>query len=110
MTGTLMYLAPEVLAGQSPSASADVYALGVMLYQLTAGDFRKPLAPDGKRRFKIRCCVRILPMRPAAIPPKRINSAADLVERLLTMDQRRVRRDEFGSSKRGELRLRAQVG
>jgi DNA-binding winged helix-turn-helix (wHTH) protein len=45
LTGTLMYLAPEVLAGQSPSASADVYALGVMLYQWVIGDFRKPLAP-----------------------------------------------------------------
>ena len=45
MTGTLMYLAPEVLSGQSPSASADVYALGVLLYQLTIGDFRKPIAP-----------------------------------------------------------------
>jgi non-specific serine/threonine protein kinase len=45
LTGTLMYLAPEVLAGQSPNASADVYALGVMLYQLVVGDFRKPLAP-----------------------------------------------------------------
>src|ERR1700679_3984519 len=45
LTGTLMYLAPEVLAGQSPSAGADVYALGVMLYQMTIGDFRKPLAP-----------------------------------------------------------------
>ncbi len=44
LTGTLMYLAPEVLAGQSPSASADVYALGVMLYQLIVGDFRKPLS------------------------------------------------------------------
>src|SRR5580698_8994113 len=41
LTGTLMYLAPEVLAGQSPTASADVYALGVLLYQLTVGDFRK---------------------------------------------------------------------
>jgi eukaryotic-like serine/threonine-protein kinase len=45
LTGTLMYLAPEVLAGQSPSAGSDVYALGVMLYQLIIGDFRKPLAP-----------------------------------------------------------------
>src|SRR5580658_4236292 len=45
LTGTLMYLPPEVLAGQSPSASADVYALGVILYQLLIGDFRKPLAP-----------------------------------------------------------------
>ena len=45
LTGTLMYLPPEVLAGQTPTASADVYALGVMLYQLLAGDFRKPLSP-----------------------------------------------------------------
>ena len=45
LTGTLMYMAPEVLAGQSPTALADVYALGVMLYQLAAGDFRKPLSP-----------------------------------------------------------------
>ncbi len=55
LTGTLMYLAPEVLAGQSPSAGADVYALGVMLYQLALGDFRKPpayarRAPDQTRR------------------------------------------------------------
>src|ERR1700684_1437069 len=52
MTGTLMYLAPEVLAGQSPSASADVYALGVLLYQLTAGDFRKPLAPGWEAEIR----------------------------------------------------------
>src|SRR5579864_7130858 len=45
LRGTLMYVAPEVLAGQSPSASADVYALGVLLYQMVVGDFRKPLAP-----------------------------------------------------------------
>jgi non-specific serine/threonine protein kinase len=45
LTGTLMYLPPEVLAGQVPTASADVYALGVMLYQMVAGDFRKPLSP-----------------------------------------------------------------
>jgi serine/threonine protein kinase len=32
LTGTLMYLPPEVLCGESPTASADVYALGVMLH------------------------------------------------------------------------------
>src|SRR5437879_308937 len=45
LTGTLMYMAPEVIAGQSPTASADVYALGVMLYQLAVGDFSKALSP-----------------------------------------------------------------
>jgi DNA-binding winged helix-turn-helix (wHTH) protein len=54
LTGTLMYLPPEVLAGQSPTASADVYALGVILYQLIAGDFRKPLAPGGRATSPIR--------------------------------------------------------
>ena len=45
LTGTFMYIAPEVLAGQWPTAVSDVYALGVLLYQLVAADFRKPLAP-----------------------------------------------------------------
>ena len=45
LTGTLMYIAPEVLSGQRAKATADIYSLGVMLYQIGTGDFRKPLAP-----------------------------------------------------------------
>ena len=29
----------------APTASADVYALGVLLYQFAVCDFRKPLSP-----------------------------------------------------------------
>jgi eukaryotic-like serine/threonine-protein kinase len=43
--GTPLYLAPEVLAGQPFTVAADIYALGVMLYQVVVGDFRKTLAP-----------------------------------------------------------------
>src|SRR5262249_26622511 len=45
LAGTIMYLAPEVLAGGLPTRASDVFALGVLLYQLIVGDFRKPLAP-----------------------------------------------------------------
>jgi hypothetical protein len=37
--GTPLYSAPEVLAGGTLTASADVYALGVLLYRLVSGQF-----------------------------------------------------------------------
>ncbi len=104
LTGTLMYLAPEVLAGQSPSASADVYALGVMLYQLAIGDFRKPLAPGWEAEIEDPLLREDIADGACGDPAKRLNSAADLVERLLTLDQRRIKRDELEGAK-----LRAQI-
>lgn len=35
--GTISYLAPEIILGQDASAQSDLYALGVMLYELAAG-------------------------------------------------------------------------
>jgi hypothetical protein len=99
-----MYLAPEVLAGQSPSAGADVYALGVMLYQLMIGDFRKPLAPGWEAEIKDPLLREDIADAACGDPAKRLNSAADLVERLLTLEQRRIKRDELEAA-----RLRAQV-
>jgi eukaryotic-like serine/threonine-protein kinase len=100
LTGTLMYLAPEVLAGQSPSAGADVYALGVMLYQLTIGDFRKPLAPGWEAEIQDPLVREDIANAACGDPARRLNSAADLVERLRTLDQRRIRRDELEAAER----------
>src|ERR1700683_4586282 len=99
LTGTLMYLAPEVLAGQSPSAGADVYALGVMLYQLTIGDFRKPLAPGWEAEIQDPLLREDIADAACGDPAKRLNSAADLVERLLTLEQRRIKRDELEAAR-----------
>jgi len=104
LTGTLMYLAPEVLAGQSPSASADVYALGVLLYQLVVGDFRRPLAPGWEAEIVDPLLREDIADAACGDPAKRLSSAADLVERMLTREQRRIRRDELEAAK-----LRAQV-
>jgi hypothetical protein len=39
VTGTLRYLAPEVLRGAPASPSSDIYALGVLLFHLISGEF-----------------------------------------------------------------------
>ena len=38
--GTPLYMAPEVLAGDPPSARSDVYSVGVLLYHLVCGKYR----------------------------------------------------------------------
>ncbi len=40
LVGTLNYMAPEVLSGDSPDARSDIYSLGVTLYEACAG--RRP--------------------------------------------------------------------
>lgn len=37
VAGTVYYLAPEVIAGQPADVAADLYALGVMLYEMVTG-------------------------------------------------------------------------
>ncbi len=45
LSGTLFYLAPEVLGGQPATARSDIYSLGVVLWQLLAGNFNAALEP-----------------------------------------------------------------
>ena len=91
-TGTPLYQAPEVLAGQPSTTRSDVYALGVVLYQSVAGNFERALAPGWERdvgdallREDIAGCV-------DGDPARRLASADELAQRLRGLEQRRTQR------------------
>jgi eukaryotic-like serine/threonine-protein kinase len=95
LTGTLAYLAPEVMAGQSATASADVYALGVMLYQMAVCDFRKPVSPGWEAGVEDPLLREDIAEAACGDPARRLSSVALLVERLTTLERRRTERREL---------------
>jgi eukaryotic-like serine/threonine-protein kinase len=50
--GTPDYMAPELWKGEKPSAASDVYALGVILYELAAGHLPYPKEIQWQDRLK----------------------------------------------------------
>ena len=67
VVGTPYYLAPEVVAGKKATPAADIYASGVMLYELITGHpvFRGPDAVSVFRQH-----MNTVPERPAEIPTR----------------------------------------
>lgn len=91
-SGTPLYLAPELLAGAAPTVRADVYALGVMLYQMVVGDFRRPLAPGWEAEVADELLREDIALAAAGDPAKRLADVAQLALRLRSLDLRRLER------------------
>ena len=94
LTGTLMYIAPEVLGGQLPTAVSDVYSLGILLYQLVAGDFRKPITPGWEAEIEDPILLEDIAETACGDPARRLKSVEALVDRLSHLDRRRTEREE----------------
>jgi DNA-binding winged helix-turn-helix (wHTH) protein/serine/threonine protein kinase len=93
LTGTLMYLAPEILAGKGPTARSDVYALGVILYQMVIGDFRKPLSPGWESDVEDPLLREDIAQAACGAPERRLSRVRNLVERVSHLEQRRRERE-----------------
>lgn len=89
-SGTLLYLAPELLAGQNPTVQADVYALGLLLWQLLVGDLQRPLATGWQRALDDELLVQDIAAATEGQPEHRLPSVADLVDRLQRLETRRA--------------------
>lgn len=107
--GTLGYIAPEVLTGQAPTQGADVYALGVLLYQMAAGDFAKPLGVGWEDGIGDELLRRDIAEAAAGDPVRRMASAALLAERLGTLPARRAALQQYRQDEARMADLARQV-
>jgi DNA-binding winged helix-turn-helix (wHTH) protein len=97
-TGTPLWMAPELLAGATASITSDVFALGVVLYQIVVGDFRKPLAPGWEADIADPLLREDIALAAAGDPLLRLDSAAELARRLRSLEVRRVERDALAET------------
>jgi DNA-binding winged helix-turn-helix (wHTH) protein len=88
--GTLSYLAPEILGGQTATTRSDIYALGVMLFQLLVGDLRRPLAPGWEREVEDELLRLDIAAACDLNPAHRLGDAGELAQRLRQLDDRRA--------------------
>lgn len=91
--GSMPYLAPEVIAGEVPTQRSDVFALGVLVYQLVIGDLRRPFAPGWEADITDTLLREDIALAAATNPERRGLSARGFGERLRQLDARRAQRD-----------------
>jgi eukaryotic-like serine/threonine-protein kinase len=91
-SGTPLYLAPELMAGRMPSLRSDIYALGVILFQMVVGDFRRPLAPGWEQDVDDELLREDIAWAAAGDPLRRLADAAQLASRLRDLERRRAER------------------
>jgi len=89
--GTRAYMSPERLQGAPATVASDVYALGVMLFQLVVGDLQAPLTADSLERIDDKLLRGDIAACVATDPTKRLTTAGELATRLRTLEARRAR-------------------
>lgn len=91
-SGTLQYLAPELLAGHSPTVQSDLYALGIMLYQFVVGDLKKPMVSGWERDVADPLLREDLAAATDGDPARRLASVPELTQRLRHLAARHEQR------------------
>ncbi len=91
-SGTVAYMAPELFDGASPSPRTDIFALGVLTYQLVIGNFRRPLASGWERHIPDELLREDIAAMVAGDPASRIDDAGEVGRRLRALEDRRQAR------------------
>ncbi len=89
-SGTRLYSAPEYLVGGQPTIKGDIYALGIILYQLMAEDLKKPLGSGWRRDIADSLIAEDIAGCVDVDPSRRYESAVELADRLDCLEKRRT--------------------
>ena len=89
-SGTMLYHAPELFEGKTATVQADIYALGVVLYQLAVEDLYRALGPGWERTVEDELLRADIAAAVDLDPARRLSSPADLAARLWSLEERRV--------------------
>jgi serine/threonine-protein kinase len=97
MAGTHLYMAPELLEHKAATVHADVYALGVVLYQLVAADLSRALSSGWERDIADPLLREDIAAAVDGHPEQRID-VRSLSDRLRRLDARRREREQEARS------------
>jgi serine/threonine protein kinase/DNA-binding winged helix-turn-helix (wHTH) protein len=106
-SGTRLYQPPEVLAGQPPSLQADVYALGVLLFQLVTAQMQRPLATGWQREVADDLLVADITAATEGDPASRLRTVDELVRRIEGLERRRA--EQLQSARQAQRQAELQL-
>jgi DNA-binding winged helix-turn-helix (wHTH) protein len=89
-SGTPLYIAPELFTGQTPTVQSDVFALGILLYQLLSGRMNQPMVPGWEADIDDPLLCEDLARATDGKPERRLSSVAEFAARLRALDTRRA--------------------
>ena len=87
-----LYQAPEVRGGQPASIRSEVYALGVMLYQLMTGNLQRRLETNWQSHVSSMLLCEDIVAATAELPEARLASVGELMKRLQSLEVREEHR------------------
>ncbi len=86
--GTRRYLAPELLEGRAATVQADVFSLGVLLYQMVVADFSRVLASGWQREVDDKLLREDIAALVDGAPELRPQDASEVARRLRRLEER----------------------
>jgi serine/threonine-protein kinase len=104
-SGAVMYAPPELLAGREFTTQGDVYALGVLLYQMVLSDLSRPIAPGWESDIEDELLRELIGDCVDGHLERRLAGAAPIAERLRGLESdREARRRVRGAAERARQR------